>query len=212
MKIVVFGASSKSGLEVIRQGLAAGHEIVAFVRDPAKLGPPAPGVTVVQGDAGNAAQVEAALAGQEAVITLIGPTKGGPKSVAASTTVNILAAMKKHGLRRLVVASVAGIPAPGDNRGALAGVIGGAIKLFMRDAYADREQQMALLQGSDLDWIAIRLPRLTDDPASGYELGFPNPAPSLAASRADLAAAMLDQLSDDAWLGKAPIISSKKAA
>lgn len=41
----------------------------------------------------------------------------------------------------------------------LAGVIGGAIKLFMRDAYVDREQQMALLQGSDLDWVAIRLPR-----------------------------------------------------
>ncbi|MEZ4767957.1 MAG: NAD(P)H-binding protein [Caldilineales bacterium] len=212
MKLVVFGASSKSGLEVIKQGLAAGHQIVAFVRDPAKLGPPAPGVAVVQGDAGNAAQVEAALAGQEAVITLIGPPGGGPRSVAAPTTENILNAMKTHGLRRLVVASVAGIPAPGDSRGALAGVIGGAIKLFMRDAYADREEQMALLQASDLDWVAIRLPRLTDDPASGYELDFPNPSPSLAVSRADLAAAMLDQVTDDSWLRKAPIIQSKKAA
>ena len=53
--------------------------------------------------------------------------------------------MKQHGVRRVVVASVAGIPAPGDNRGALAGVIGGTIKLFMRDAYADREQQTGLV-------------------------------------------------------------------
>lgn len=212
MKLVVFGASSKSGLEVIKQGLAAGHEVTAFVRDPGKLAGSDAAITVVQGDALDYGQVATAVAGQEAVISLIGPTKGGPKSVAAPATSNIINAMKKHGLKRVVVASVAGIPAPGDNRGALAGVIGGAIKLFMRDAYADREQQMALLQGSDLDWVAIRLPRLTDDPASGYELGFPNPGPSLAVSRADLAAAMLDQLTNDTWPRKAPIISSNKAA
>lgn len=211
MKIVVFGASSKSGLEVVKQGAATGHAITAFVRDPAKLGTPAAGVTVVQGDATDAAAVAAAIAGQEAVISLIGPTKGGPKSVATAATGNILDGMKKHGVRRLVVASVAGIPAPGDNRGALAGVIGGAIKLFMRDAYADREQQLALLQSSDRDWVAIRLPRLTDDPASGYQLGFPNPGPGLVVSRADLAAAMLDQVTANDWLRKAPIISGKAA-
>ena len=211
MKIIVFGASSKSGLEVVRQAVAAGHAVTAFVRDTVKLGTPAAGVTVVQGDATDAAAVAAAIAGQEAVISLIGPTQGGPKSVATAATGNILTGMKQHGVRRLVVASVAGIPAPGDNRGALAGVIGGAIKLFMRDAYADREQQLALLQSSDLDWVAIRLPRLTDDPASGYQLGFPNPGPGLVVSRADLAAAMLDQVTANDWLRKAPIISAKAA-
>ena len=37
MKILVLGATGGTGLEVLRQGLAAGHEIAAFVRNPAKL-------------------------------------------------------------------------------------------------------------------------------------------------------------------------------
>lgn len=95
MKIVVFGASSKSGLEVIRQGLAAGHEI----RPPSCAIPPnwdrqRPASPSFRAMRSNAAQVEATLVGQDAVITLIGPTKGGPKSVATPTTTNILAAMK----------------------------------------------------------------------------------------------------------------------
>ena len=57
MKIVVFGASSKSGLEVVKQGVAAGHAVTAFVRDPAKLATPAAGVTVVKGDATDAAAI-----------------------------------------------------------------------------------------------------------------------------------------------------------
>ena len=59
MRIVVFGASSKSGLEVVKQRVAANHAVTAFVRDPAKLGTLASGVTVVQGDATDAAGVAA---------------------------------------------------------------------------------------------------------------------------------------------------------
>lgn len=34
MKILVFGASGGTGQELVEQGLAAGHEMTAFVRDP----------------------------------------------------------------------------------------------------------------------------------------------------------------------------------
>ena len=37
MKILVMGASGKTGHEVVRQALAAGHEVTAFVRDPSRL-------------------------------------------------------------------------------------------------------------------------------------------------------------------------------
>ncbi|WP_157880486.1 NAD(P)H-binding protein, partial [Streptomyces katrae] len=41
MKITVFGATGGVGREVVRQGLAAGHEVTAVVRDPARLDVPA---------------------------------------------------------------------------------------------------------------------------------------------------------------------------
>jgi putative NADH-flavin reductase len=37
MKIVVFGASHEVGLEVVKQALAAGHTVTAFVRSPEKF-------------------------------------------------------------------------------------------------------------------------------------------------------------------------------
>ena len=37
MKILVFGASGGTGLELVEQGLEAGHDMTAFVRDPARI-------------------------------------------------------------------------------------------------------------------------------------------------------------------------------
>lgn len=37
MNIVVLGASGGTGRLIVEQALAAGHEVVAFVRTPAKL-------------------------------------------------------------------------------------------------------------------------------------------------------------------------------
>jgi hypothetical protein len=74
--------------------------------------------------------------------------------------------------------------------------------------YEDRERQLQLLRESGLDWVALRLPRLIDEPPTGdYELGY-SVSPASKATRADVAAAMLDQLTDDTYVGHAPIISS----
>ena len=37
MKLVVFGASGATGRQIVEQALAAGHEVTAFVRNPAHL-------------------------------------------------------------------------------------------------------------------------------------------------------------------------------
>jgi putative NADH-flavin reductase len=209
MKIVIFGATSKTGLQLTEQALEAGHEVTAFVRDPSKLTLEHPRLAVVQGDALDPEGVERAVQGQEGVISLIGPTKGSPSNITTRATRNILAAMDQHSVRRLVVASVAGIPTERDQRGLVARLVGGLIQLFLGDMYKDRQQQLELLQQSDRDWIVIRLPRLTDAPATGhYTLDYQSLGPSVKVTRADLAAAMLQQLTDDTYLHQAPIISN----
>ena len=206
MKLAIFGASSPTGKYIVEKALAAGHEVTAFVRDPSKLGIKHERLNIVCGDALNALQVEEAVRGSEAVLSTLGP-RGKPAVMAAESTRNIVEAMEKHGVRRLVVVSVAGVPVSQDRRGF--NLAGRLIKLFLKDVFVDRENQLAVLGSSRVDWVAVRVPRLTDEPAKGsVKAFFGNPSPAMKITRADLVDFMLRQLTDDRWLRQAPIVSN----
>lgn len=206
MKIVVFGASSPTGKHMVEKALAARHEVRAFVRDASKLGVTNEKLRVIVGDALNPAQVEDAVEGCDAVLSTLGP-RGKPAVMAAESTKHIVRAMEKHGVKRVVVISVAGVPVPQDKRGF--NIAGALIKLLLKDVFADRENQLSVLESSRLDWVAVRVPRLTDEPARGsVRAFFGNPSPSQKVTRADVADFMLQQLTDDRWLRQAPIISN----
>lgn len=206
MKLTIFGATSSSGRLVVEKALAAGHEVTAFVRDPSKLGITNERLKVVAGDALNAALVEKAVQGSDAVLSTLGP-KGKPAVMAAQSTRNIVDAMEEHGVKRLVVVSVAGISVPQDKRGF--NLVSALIKLLLKDVFTDRENQLKVLEESSLDWIAVRVPRLTDDPGTGsVKAFFGNASPAMKVTRADLADFMLKQLASDQWCRQAPILSN----
>lgn len=207
MKITIFGASSASGRLLVEKALAAGHEVTAFVRDASKLGITDERLNVIAGDALNPAQVEEAVKGSDAVLSTLGP-KGKPTRMAAQSTKHIVDAMEKHGVKRLVVVSVAGIPVPQDRRGF--NPISALIKLILKDVFVDRENQLSVLEASKVDWVMVRVPRLTNDPPTGsVHAFFGNPSPSLKVTRTELADFMLAQMSSDQWLRQAPILSKR---
>jgi putative NADH-flavin reductase len=206
MKLVIFGATSATGKLLVEKALTAGHEVIAFVRDESKLEDMSGKLTVICGNALNLSDIEAAVPGADAVLSTLGP-KGKPAVMAAESTKNIVAAMEKHGVKRLVVVSVAGIAVPRDQRGF--NLIAALLKLLLKDVFRDREQQLEILEGSSLEWIAVRVPRLTNDPSTGsVKAFFGNPSSRRKLSRADLADFMLRQLAEDQWLRQAPILSS----
>jgi putative NADH-flavin reductase len=206
MKLTIFGATSPTGKHLAQKALQQGHEVTAFVRDESKLGIQHEHLRVVCGDALNPADVENAVKGSEAVLSTLGP-KGKPKVMAAESTKHIVNAMQKYGVKRLVVLSVAGVPVPQDKRGF--NLVDALIKLFLKDVFVDREKQLALLNSSGVDWVAIRVPRLSEGAATGsVRAFFGNPSPSMKITRADVADFMLKQLTETRWLGQAPIISN----
>ncbi len=75
LKLVVFGASGRTGVHVVEQALAAGHTVTAFVRNPSKISIQHPNPILFQGDVMDAAAVEEAIAGQEGVISALGPVR-----------------------------------------------------------------------------------------------------------------------------------------
>ncbi|HEY6284905.1 MAG TPA: NAD(P)H-binding protein, partial [Ktedonobacteraceae bacterium] len=76
MKIVIFGAAGATGRIVVERALAQGHEVTAFDRHTAPLTIQHPKLTLIQGDIFNSSQVEAAIVGQDAVISVLGVRPG----------------------------------------------------------------------------------------------------------------------------------------
>ncbi len=72
MKLLVFGASGGTGRRLVQQALAQGHIVTAFARDPGKIRQAHANLRVVRGDILDADAVDAAVAGQDAVLSTLG--------------------------------------------------------------------------------------------------------------------------------------------
>lgn len=103
MKLTVFGATGKSGQILVRKALEAGHELTAFARTPEKLDARHDRLSVVKGDALDAAAVAEAIRGSDAVVSLIGVNPKSLEPVFAASVANMIAGMRAAGVRRLVL-------------------------------------------------------------------------------------------------------------
>jgi len=208
MKLTIFGATGRTGIPLVQQALAAGHTVTAFVRTPEKLPITHDQLTVVQGDATVPAAVERAVAGADAVLSALGQTKGAPKDMQTVATRNIVAAMQQHGVRRLVSLTGAGVDAPQDQPKLINHLIKFALKTLSGDVLRDAENHAEVIRNSDLDWVIVRGPMLTEGPYTGqYRVGWVGVNTSARIARADVADFMLKQVTDDTYLRQAPMIS-----
>jgi len=195
MKVLVIGGTRGTGREVVAAAHAAGHELTLLARNAERISLPVTGVRIVVGDAGDADDLERAVAGQDAVVWTVGvgPTRR-PVHLFSRSTQFLLAAMAKHRVRRLVC--VTGIGA-GDSRGHGGFLYDRIIQpLFMKTVYEDKDLQEAMLRGSDLDWTIVRPGALTNGPATGLARALTDLSGVTAGkvSRADVAAFIVENL------------------
>jgi putative NADH-flavin reductase len=198
MKIVIFGATGGTGKALVGQALAQGHEVTALVRNPTKLTTKHKKLSIVQGDVFHPEQAEKAIAGNDAVLSALGVSRGAQPTVCSEGTRNIISAMKKHGVKRLVIESAYGA---GDTR---KGFYGRLLWIIIRARIADKERMEQLTQNSNLDWVIVRPVALTNGPRTGkYRVGSDLPVslwPTI--SRADTADWMLTQATDNTYVHK----------
>jgi putative NADH-flavin reductase len=204
MNILVFGASGRTGRELVKQGLAQGHSVTAFVRHPASFDIAHPQLKVVQGDAADRSSVERAVGDQDVVICALGGANLFKRDQAVVVGVhNIIIAMEEAGARRLIYLSADTVHDTRDQLNALRKVF---VPLLFHNSAADHELNECMIQQSHVDWIIVRPPMLTNGArTSAYRSGERLPARSIIPqfSRADLAEFMLKQLADDRFLDKA---------
>lgn len=208
MNIAVFGGTGRTGTHVVQQALAAGHQVTALARSPGKLSIQHEALAVQQGDAADPAAVSAAIAGADAVISVLGPTKGQAPGTITRATGNILAAMRQHGVKRLVMSAGAGVGDPQDEPTLISRVMGFLLKLTAREVYEDMLQAVEAVRASDLGWTIVRVPMLHEGPGSGgVRSGYLGGDVGARLSRAAMAAFMLEQIDSDQYVHEAPVIS-----
>jgi len=196
MRVVVFGATGRTGRLLVEGALARGHDVTAFVRAPDKLGPLRDRVRVVQGDVLDGGAVSDAVDGLEAALVALaaGSTKAA-EQVNAQGTLNVIRSMQRYGVRRLVVLSAGGTQ-PGRDPN-LPWFFERVVKpLFLKGVLADLRRMEVSVRQSELDWTLVRAAQLVDGPARGAyraEPGYTLPGGTKIA-RADAAAFMLDEL------------------
>lgn len=208
MKLVIFGASRGVGINVVEQALQAGHVVTAFVRSPETFKLQHANLTVFKGDAMDASAVEQAIAGQEAVISALGPTRPPVPHMMETSAKNIVAGMKKHGVTRLVSTTGAGVRQPEDQPKFIDHFIGFLLNLLAKDVVLDSAANVRVIQSSDLDWTVIRYPRLMDGERKGtYRVGYVSKDSGTQITRADGADFVLKELVEKKWLRKLPVVS-----
>ena len=204
MRVTVFGATGGIGTHVVRQALDAGHEVVAVVRDPARLDVPAqPGLSVVRADVMDPDAIVPAAEGANAVVSALGPRPAGPPNVCSDGAASILRAMYKTGTRRLVVVSASLYFIDAGESPVNRYLAKPIIQRILRAPAADIRRMEQEIRVSTTDWTLMRPPRLLDKPGRGrghYRTAIDRNV-GMGIARADVADAILYALADPATIG-----------
>lgn len=202
MNIAIFGATGPTGQELVRQALAKGYTVTAFARNPAKLSLKDANLTVIQGDALRYEDVEKAIEGQDAVLSALGATPPSREKVVGPGVANIIRAMERHGVKRLIIESAFFM----DEAVRKSPFVKLLTATFMKGLYDDKAEQNAQLRASAVQWTEVRPTMLTNGPKSNYKV---NAKPGMVSkiSRANVADFMLKQLDGNTYIGKAVLIT-----
>ncbi|MGA9349425.1 MAG: SDR family oxidoreductase [Anaerolineae bacterium] len=210
MRLTIFGATGATGKHLTEQALAAGNQVVAYARNPSKLNIRQELLTIVQGELDDQAMIERAVSGADAVISVLGPRGGSKNKPITRGMQNIIAAMKKQGVRRLIISSTLSAKDLNDLPEFRAKALVTLVRLMMHAAYEEIVNVAETVRASDLDWTIVRLTLLNDNPKSGkVKVGYLGRGEvGTWISRADIADFMLKQVQDTKYLRQAPAISN----
>lgn len=211
MRIAVVGATGRTGRQVVEQALARGHRVTALARRPADVDLRHEHLAVAAADVLDPDRLGAALAGSEAVVSALGVGTSRKATVVYSQGVsNVLGAMQAAAITKLAVVSAAPV-GPRDGQSFVERrVLLPVLDLVFGATYDDMRRMEAILRDSDVDWAALRPPRLVDRPATGhYRVQADRALPGARSiPYADLATALLDSLDRDDMRRRAAYVAT----
>jgi len=218
VKILILGATGRTGRLVLEIALARGYQVNCLVRDPEKLSISSDLIAIFEGNPANSHDLKLAIEGCDAVISVLNISRNSdfpwarlrtPATFLSEVMSQLVQIATKLKVNRIVVCSAWGV-----------GTTGNDIPIWFKwlinnsnigVAYQDHEKQEAIVRQSQLMWTIVRPVGLTN--AKGLQkpiVSLDNrPIPRLTVSRKCLATFMIDTLLNDALASQAITLSGK---
>jgi putative NADH-flavin reductase len=207
MQVLILGATGRTGRELLKQALGHGHRVRVMARDPERVTTVHPHLEVIGGDIRSVTALAAAAKGRDAVLSAVGVNDRTPNTVLSEGVRNLVRAMMREKVPRLLFVSSLGV---GDSKWQPGPLYGWVLRpTLLKHVFADRERAEALIRESKLRWTLVRPGVLRNTPLTGtYRCG-PDAARRRLAphvGRADVADFMLRALERDHYVNEAAAI------
>ena len=208
MKICVFGADGRTGVEVVNYGVRQGFEVVAFVYNDNSNKYFPDSVVIKKGDVMDFENVFDVIKGTDAVVSVLGHIKDSFPLMQTNGMVNIVRAMKEQGINRVLSLTGTGVRVEGDIPSLIDKILNFFVKLIDPNRVNDGVLHVQVLQDSGLDFTVVRVLKLGkgDKEFIDYKLTNGGPA-EWESSRKKVAKVLVDLINDKKYIGKLPIIS-----
>ena len=167
MKILLLGATGRTGKFIIEEAIKRGHRISAIARNPEKL--KVFDIDITLGTPYNCETVEKAITGCEAIINTLNVSRksdnpwaplAAPKDMISKSASNAIRAMEKVGIKRFVTLSTIGAGRSWKTTPAILKLIVSVSNL--KFAFLDHGKQEEILENSAMDYTICRAPMLSD--------------------------------------------------
>jgi putative NADH-flavin reductase len=204
MKVVVFGASGKTGSLLIEEALASGNEVIAYVRTRESIKLVHPNLKIVSGQLNEKDKLKSVITGSDACISTLGGaslTKHSPEIIEGID--NIVTIMEEEKVKRFIYLSSYGA---GDSRDYMPQPIRFLIvDVMLHVPLADHNTNESRITKSQLQWTIIRPGGLTNGAKTdNLKHGSENEKlkGSINISRSNVAAFILKQLTGSNYVNK----------
>jgi len=220
LNVLVVGASGGTGRATVKQLLENGHKVTAFSRRATDQFEHTINLRIIDGDVMQNADISEAVKGQDVVIVVLGISENPvlvrlfasastPRDVRSKGTKNIIAAMKKHGVSRLIVQSSFGV---GETRGLLRFTDRLIFSLLLKPQIKDTELQEQVVRASGnaggIDWVLAQPVHLKDAKNSSEPyLSTQGKTRQMSVTRRSVARFLADAVNRPDFIGKTVAIS-----
>ena len=215
MRILLLGATGRTGKWVLQRALEKGYHINCLVRNAERI-EKKEGLTIFEGNPSDENDLKEAISNCDGIISALNISRKSdfpwaklrtPKTFLSDTMKLLTPIAEGHDIKRMVICSAWGVAETKKD-------IPKWFKWFINNsnisvAYKDHEKQEKILENADLNWTVVRPVGLSNSKRSEKIVESYNnePKPGIMISRESVAKYMVDCLEKDNLIKKKVVIS-----
>ncbi len=204
--VAIIGGTGKAGTYLVQQLISQGFRLNLLHRPGTRV-VEHPSVTSIVGDARDYSAIRSLADGCQAVISTLGQPRG-EAPIFSEATRHVLRAMQEFQIHRYIGITGLNVDAPTDRKRSFAQSATDWMKTNYPDTTTDKQKEYALLAGSQARWTLLRLPLIVlTNERSKLSVSLED-CPSDKVSATSLAHFLVEQLTDDRYVGQAPFVAN----